>query len=122
MKITLVSIIVLMLAGSVVSAQTTTTSQTEVAKVSTAGSTPSNKASSGPVFTDYRGIRIGMTADEVKTTLKNLKNGGNSQDYFVFSERESAQIYYDENKKVMAISIDYIGANDGAPAPNSVLG
>lgn len=122
MKITLLSVVVLMLAGSVVSAQTTTTSQTDVAKGSAAGSTASNNASSLPVFTDYRGVRIGMTADEVKTALKNLKEGGTGQDFFVFSERESAQIYYDENKKVMAISIDYIGANGDAPSPNSVLG
>ena len=121
MRITLLflSVIVLMLGASTVSAQT---SQAEVAKVSTAGSTASNNSSNLPVFTDYRGVRIGMSADEVKTTLKNLKDGGTGQDFFVFSERESAQIYYDENKKVMAISIDYIGGNTDAPAPSSVLG
>ncbi len=123
MRITLLflSAIVLMLAASTVSAQTTATSQTEVAKVSTAGSTAS-KSSNLPVYTDYRGVRIGMSADEVKSTLKDLKDGGTGQDFFVFSERESAQIYYDENKKVMAISIDYIGENTDAPSPSSVLG
>ncbi len=124
MRITLLflSAIVLMLAASTVSAQTTATSQTEVAKVSTAGSTASKTGSNLPVFTDYRGIRIGMSADEVKTTLKNLKDGGNAQDFFVLSEQESAQIYYDENKKVMAISIDYMGNNTDAPSASSVLG
>lgn len=121
MRITLLSlsVILLMLAASNVTAQTTP-AQSEVAKASTTGSS-SNKSSNLPVFTDYRGVRIGMSADEVKTTLKNLKDGGNGQDFFVFSEGESAQIYYDENKKVMAISIDYIG-DIKAPAPNSVLG
>lgn len=107
-----------MLGSSTVSAQTTA----EVAKVSAAASTASNKSSNLPVFTDYRGVRIGMSADEVKTALKNLKDGGNGQDFFVFSERESAQIYYDENKKVMAISVDYIGDTTAAPSPSTVLG
>jgi light-regulated signal transduction histidine kinase (bacteriophytochrome) len=118
----LVSAIVLLLAASAVSAQTTPASQTEVAKVSTASSTASNNGSSLRVFTDYREVRIGMSADEVKTKLKNLKDGGTGQDFFVFSEGESAQIYYDENKKVMAISIDYIGDSTNAPSPSSVLG
>jgi hypothetical protein len=124
MRITLLflSAIVLMLAASTVSAQTTPEPQAEVAKVSTAGSTASNNGSTLPVFTDYRGVRIGMSADEVKTKLQNLKDGGTAQDFFVFSERESAQIYYDENKKVMAISIDYIGDATNAPSPSSVLG
>jgi hypothetical protein len=122
MRITLLSlsVIVLMLAAPGVTAQTTP-AQAEVAKVNTTSSTSRAKSSDLPVFTDYRGVRIGMSADEVKTTLKNLKDGGNGQDFFVFSEGETAQIYYDENKKVMAISIDYIG-DSKAPAPNSVLG
>ena len=116
------SAIVLILAASTVGAQTppSTTSQGEVAKVTTP--TASTKNSNLPVFTDYRGVKIGMTADEVKSTLKNLKDSDNGQDYFVFSERESAQIYYDENKKVTAISIDYFGDDSNAPAPSSVLG
>jgi hypothetical protein len=124
MRITMLSLsaVVLMLAASSVSAQETPASPAEVAKVNTAGSTASNNGSTQPVFTDYRGVRIGMSADEVKTKLKNLKDGGTGQDFFVFSERESAQIYYDENKKVMAISIDYIGDSTNAPSPSAVLG
>ena len=122
MRITLLflSAIVLTLA-STVSAQTTPASQAEVAKVSTAGSTTNNNGTGLPVFTDYRGVRLGMSADEVKTKLKDLK-GGTGQDFFVFSEREAVQIYYDENKKVIAISIDYIGDSTNAPSPRSVLG
>lgn len=74
-----------------------------------------------PVFTDYRGIRIGMTAEEVRSTLDGLKKD-NAQDFFVFSEKESAQIFYDQQGKVMAISIDYFGENSNAPAPDAVLG
>jgi hypothetical protein len=119
----LLSVIVLIFAASIGNAQTTTSSpaQTEVAKVTAASST-SNSPANVPVFKDYRGVAIGMSADEVEAKLKNLKEAGSGQDFFVFSERESAQIYYDENKKVVAISIDYFGDNGSAPSPVSVLG
>lgn len=75
-----------------------------------------------PVFKDYRGVQIGMSADEVRKKLDRLKEGGPAQDYFVYSERESAQIYYDSNRKVMAISVDYFGGDSNAPSPSAVLG
>lgn len=119
----LLSFIVLILAASIVNAQTTTSTpaQTQVAKVTPASSTSSSSANL-PVFKDYRGVAIGMSANEVKAKLKNLKDGGEGQDFYVFSEGESAQVYYDENKKVMAISIDYFGDTSSAPSPVSVVG
>lgn len=76
--------------------------------------------SNAPVFTDYRGVSIGMAADEVRAKLDQIKKG-DRQDYLVLSEQESAQIYYDDKGKVTAISIDYFG--DGkAPTPEAVLG
>ena len=74
-----------------------------------------------PVFTDYRGVRIGMTAEEVRSQLDEIKKG-DGQDFLVFSERESAQIYYNSEGKVTAISIDYFGGNNNAPSPDAVLG
>ena len=73
-----------------------------------------------PVFNDYRGIRIGMSADEVRAKL-DLKDKGATQDFFVFSEMESAQIFYDQDGKVTAISVDYFEESK-APSPNSILG
>jgi hypothetical protein len=63
-------------------------------------------------FKDYRGIAIGMTAAEVRAKLERLKKG-DGQDFLVFSEHESAQIYYDDNGNVTAISIDYFGDSQG---------
>jgi hypothetical protein len=74
-----------------------------------------------PVFTDYRGVRIGMAAEEVRAKLDQLKKG-EGQDFLVFSEQESAQIYYDDKGQVTAISIDYFGDNSKAPAPETVVG
>lgn len=75
-----------------------------------------------PVFKDYRGVQIGMSADEVRKKLDGLKDGGLGQDFFAYSERESAQIYYDKDRKVIAISVDYFGEDADAPSPSAVLG
>jgi hypothetical protein len=63
-----------------------------------------------------------MSAEEVRAKLDRLKDGGSRQDFFVFSEKESAQIYYDQEKKVIAISVDYFGDDDNAPSPEAILG
>src|ERR1041384_1466564 len=113
--------IVLILAVSISNAQTTSsaTSQEQVATVvsSSASKAPAN----APVYSDYRGVSIGMTADEVRSKLNGIKKG-NGQDFLISSEFESAQIYYDDKKQVSAISIDYIGDITKAPTPETVLG
>lgn len=114
--------VVLILVVSIANAQTVSSSltQEEVTAVTTPAA--SNPATSNvPVFTDYRGVRIGMTAEEVRGSLDRL-NKGERQDFLVFSERESAQIYYDDSGKVTAISIDYFGETSNAPTPDAVLG
>ena len=80
-----------------------------------------NNGPNVPAFTDYRGIKIGMSAEEVRTKLDRIKKG-EGQDFWTYSERESAQIYYDSAGKVTAISIDYFGENSNAPTPDAVLG
>ena len=118
----LLSAVGLILMVSITNAQqsSNTPAQNEVATV--VNSSPSKAATSNvPVFTDYRGVKIGMTADDVRATLDGVKKG-ERQDFLVFSERESAQIYYDDNGKVTAISIDYFGDNSNAPTPEAVLG
>ena len=46
---------------------------------------------------------------------------GDHQDFLVFSQHESAQIYYNDQGKVTALSIDYFG-DYKAPTPDAVLG
>jgi len=118
--VSLLPAIVLIFAAPGINAQTTSEpAQKEVATVS---SPASNKAKpNAPMFTDYRGISIGMSANEVRSKLDRLKKG-DAQDFLNFSEHESAQIYYDDKHKVTAISIDYIGDPSSAPAPEAVLG
>jgi len=75
----------------------------------------------GPVYKDFMGVTIGMEANEVREKLGHLKDKGEHQDFFVFSESQSAQIFYDQGE-VNAISVDYIVKGGGAPTPESVLG
>jgi hypothetical protein len=82
------------------------------------GELPNTK---GPAFTEYRGIRIGMTANEVREKLGKPKLKDKAQDLFVFTDNESAQIFYDAKENVYAISIDFTGRNNSAPTAREVL-
>src|SRR6185295_6556473 len=57
-------------------------------------------------FKDYRGVQLGMTADEVRKKLGSPKDKSDAQDFFVFNENETAQIVYDDAHKVVTISAD----------------
>ena len=82
---------------------------------------PADKPKEEPPFTAYKGVRIGMTADEARKILGNPTDKDDKQDFYSFNEKESAQVYYDETKKVFAVSVTYLAA-DAAPAPKTVLG
>jgi len=75
-----------------------------------------------PVYKDFMGVTLGMSADEVREKLGHLKNKGERQDFFVFSESQSAQIAYDDKGKAVVISVDYMSKDGNAPTPESVLG
>jgi len=75
-----------------------------------------------PVLTNYKGVTIGMSADEVRDKLDNLKEKGKVQDFFIFSDNESAQVFYNAEGKVMAVSLNYVGEKSGAPDAKAVLG
>ena len=114
--------IILILAVSIVNGQTSSGAQAQEEVATVVNSSASNAPNSNaPVFREYRGIRIGMTAEEVRAKLEGLKKG-TAQDFLFFSEQESAQIYYDDNGNVIAISVDYLGDNSKSPSPSAVLG
>ena len=102
------------------------TTDTEVASKTGAAEPkqPNDSASAtAPVYKDFMGVTLGMNADEVRERLGHLKDKGERQDFFVFSESQSAQIVYDDHGKVTVISVDYVTKDDGPlPSPESVLG
>ncbi len=73
-----------------------------------------------PLYREYRGIRLGMTATEVRTKLGEPAMKSDEQDFYVFSPSETAQIAY-QGQKVWTISTDYTG-EVGAPDYRSVVG
>lgn len=75
-----------------------------------------------PLFTNYKGVSLGMSADDVRQKLSHLKEKSKTQDFFLFSDNESAQVFYDNDGKVMAVSLNYIGTSGGAPDAKAVLG
>lgn len=73
-------------------------------------------------FAGYKGIKIGTPVADVRTKLGKTKESSDVEDYFVFSDNETAQVLYDTDKTVRVISINYVGSNAGAPSPKDVLG
>ena len=74
-----------------------------------------------PLYREYRGVRLGMTAAEARAKLGEPVMKSNDQDFYVLSSNETAQIVYDQFQKVVTISTDYT-AGVGAPDYRSVVG
>lgn len=74
------------------------------------------------LFHEYRGVQLGMTADEVRKKLGDPKDKGDEQDFFVFSESETAQVVYDKTRKVITISADFLTAGTSVPTAKQVFG
>jgi hypothetical protein len=74
-----------------------------------------------PLYREYRGVRLGMTAAEVRTKLGEPALKSDEQDYYVISPNETAQFAYNAAQKVITISADYAGAA-GAPDYKNIVG
>ncbi len=75
-----------------------------------------------PLFTDYRGVTIGMSAADAREKLGKAKDTSDTQDFYVFSDGETVQIVYDEDKTVKAISATYMGPKVTPPVPKDLFG
>lgn len=74
------------------------------------------------VLHDYRGIQLGMLADEVRKKLGDPKDKSDEQDFYLFGESETAQIVYDKTRKVVTISADFLTSGAGVPTCKQVFG
>ena len=74
-----------------------------------------------PVYREYRGVRLGMTAAEARAKLGEPAMTSNEQDFFVLSTNVTTQVAYDSFQKVVTISTDYMGGV-GAPDYRAVVG
>src|ERR1700752_3214967 len=49
-----------------------------------------------PVFHDYRGVKLGWLADDVRKKLGDPANTADDQEYYELGQNERAQDYYDK--------------------------
>ena len=75
-----------------------------------------------PVLREYRGVQIGMSQEQARQRLGTPGDVGDRQDFYTFSDAESAQVFYDAQKRVMAVSVNYLGEQSGAPTAEKVFG
>ena len=75
---------------------------------------------SQPLYREYRGVRLGMTAEEARAKLGVPAMKSDEQDFYIFSANETAQLVYVE-QKVVTISTDYT-SGIGAPDYKTVVG
>ena len=83
--------------------------------------TPAGEEESA-VLKEYRGVQLGMTADEVRKKLGAPRDKSDEQDFFVFGENETAQIVYDQAHIVITISADFLSTDASVPTAKQVLG
>ena len=75
-----------------------------------------------PGFRNYKGVSLGMSAAEARKKLGKAEETSDEQDFYVVSDKESVQIYYDKAHLVDAISVNYVGESEAVPKPKAVLG
>ncbi len=84
---------------------------------------PGTAPEADPVFLDYRGVKIGWVADDVRKKLGNPANKGEEQDFYVFGEKETCQVMYDKaTRQVTAISVDFMSGASEVITPQQVFG
>jgi outer membrane protein assembly factor BamE (lipoprotein component of BamABCDE complex) len=75
-----------------------------------------------PAWQNYKGVSIGMTADEVRAKLGAPKSEDASGFFYIFSETENAQVLLDANKKARTISVVFTAEHPNAPTFADVFG
>jgi hypothetical protein len=79
-------------------------------------------ADNSPMFSDFKGVRIGMTTEEARKKLGSPRDKGDDQDFYVFNDTQAVQIFYDKTKTVTAISIDFMSGANQVPAAKEIIG
>lgn len=75
-----------------------------------------------PTFAEFRGIRIGMAADEARKKLGTPKEKSPEQDFYVFNDSEAVMINYDKSGAVSSISVDFMSGSNSVPTVKDVFG
>ena len=87
----------------------------------TARSRPQGSPTQQTVYSEYRGVHIGMDTQEVRAKVGEPLQKADDMDLYSFSDKETAQIGYDASHRVQVVSVDYAGGV-GAPDYKLVVG
>lgn len=101
--------------------QTTDTKQTATTTTTETQKTETSKAVMMPVLQNYKDLKIGATADEVRDKLGKARIDDKDGFFYEFDD-EMAQIRLDKDKKVRLISITYLSDNKNTPKFEDVFG
>src|ERR1043165_2329510 len=76
-----------------------------------AGGGPAAASKDASVFNEYRGVKIGMAATDVRAKIgaSKEKTQSDTQDQYIFADGESVLFYYDAAHAVNAIMITFQG-------------
>ncbi len=80
-----------------------------------------DEAKGDPIFSDYKGVHIGTSADEARRKLGTPQDKSDAQDFYAFSDNETAQVSYDAQHNVASLAVFYVGGQK-VPVCKSVLG
>jgi hypothetical protein len=99
---------------------TQTSAQTRSA--GTQAAQPSNAPAEEPLYREFKGVSIGTSQNEVRKKLGNPEDKSKEMDFFVFSSRERARVYYDPKGNASAVIVTYIGKAADIPTAKAILG
>lgn len=83
---------------------------------------PAAEPEDRPAFSEFKGVRLGMSADEARTKLGTPRDKSAEQDFYIFNDTQAVQVFYDKAGMVTAISIDFMSGASPIPSPKDVLG
>lgn len=75
-----------------------------------------------PIYTEFRGVKIGTSRDDARKKLGNPQEKDKSQDFFELSDRQRARLYYDDKGAVSAVIVTHVGKSADIPTPKAILG
>jgi hypothetical protein len=73
------------------------------------------------LFHEFKGVRIGMSAQEAREKLGNPTEKSDALDFYNVSDKQTIQVYYDSGK-VSAIALMFMNAGADAMTAKTVFG
>src|SRR3712207_5511164 len=79
-------------------------------------------AAAEPLYTEFKGVKIGTAREEARKKLGSPQEKDKSQDFFAISDRQRARLYYDEKGAVSAVIVTHVGKSADIPTPKAIPG